>query len=255
MNNKFISIAITVLLMLAEGTTAQTRVIAHRGYWTPAGSAQNSITSLYRASILGVYGSEFDVHITADGIVVVNHDRVFPDGTNIELVNYKELQKETLSNGEVIPTFRQYLREGKKIKGIQLICEIKAHINNEREDRCIDSVLHSVQQEGMEKQVEYISFSKNACQYLALHAPKGTKISYLDDDLTPAQCKDMGCTGIDFEENNFGQHPNYITEAHQLGMEVNVWTVDDLNQINNFIKAGADFLTTNEPAEALKLCK
>ena len=87
MNHKFLFIAITVLLMLAEGVTAQTRVIAHRGYWTPAGSAQNSITSLYRASILGVYGSEFDVHITADGIVVVNHDRVFPDGTNIELVN------------------------------------------------------------------------------------------------------------------------------------------------------------------------
>jgi glycerophosphoryl diester phosphodiesterase len=255
MNNKFVFIFIAVLLMLAGEATAQTRVIAHRGYWTPAGSAQNSMTSLYRASLLGVYGSEFDVHITADGIVVVNHDRILPDGKNIELVNYKQLQKETLSNGEVIPTFRQYLREGKKIKGIQLICEIKAHINNEREDRCIDSVLHSVQQEGMEKQVEYISFSKNACQYLALHAPKGTKISYLDDDLTPAQCKDMGCTGIDFEENNFGQHPNYITEAHQLGMEVNVWTVDDLNQINNFIKAGADFLTTNEPAEALKLCK
>jgi glycerophosphoryl diester phosphodiesterase len=126
-------------LMLAAGASAQTRVISHRGYWTPAGSAQNSITSLNGANRLGAYGSEFDVHITKDGVVMVNHDRVLPDGTNIELASYKKLRKETLSNGERLPTFRQYLQAGRKLNGTQLICEIKAHITNEAEDRCIDS--------------------------------------------------------------------------------------------------------------------
>ena len=242
-------------LMLAAGASAQTRVISHRGYWTPAGSAQNSITSLNGANRLGVYGSEFDVHITKDGVVMVNHDRVLPDGTNIELASYKKLKKETLSNGERLPTFRQYLQAGRKLNGTQLICEIKAHITNEAEDRCIDSVLSSVKQEGMERQVEYISFSKNACQYLAQHTSAGTKISYLDGDLTPAQCKAMGCTGIDFNEMVYAGHPDYISGAHQLGMTVNVWTVDDLNQMEEFIRAGADFITTNKPVEALKLCK
>jgi glycerophosphoryl diester phosphodiesterase len=246
---------LTVMAMMAMTVCAQTKVIAHRGYWTPAGSAQNSITSLNGTNRLGAYGSEFDVHITTDGVVMVNHDRILPDGTNIELVNYQKLKKEILSNGEKLPTFKQYLRAGKKLNGTQLICEIKAHITNEGEDRCIDSVLNSVKQEEMEKRVEYISFSKNACQYLAQHAPVGTKISYLNNDLTPAQCKAMGCTGIDFNEATYGKYPNYISDAHKLGMDVNVWTVDDLNQMDKFIKAGVDFLTTNNPVEALKLSK
>lgn len=53
---------------------AQTKVIAHRGYWDCEGSAQNSITALNKAHEVGAYGSEFDVSITADGIPVVNHD-------------------------------------------------------------------------------------------------------------------------------------------------------------------------------------
>jgi glycerophosphoryl diester phosphodiesterase len=246
---------LTAMTTIVITVSAQTKVIAHRGYWTPAGSAQNSITSLIGSNRIRVYGSEFDVHITADGVVMVNHDRTLPDGTNIELSTYKIIKKETLSNGEKLSTFKQYLAAGKKLNGTQLICEIKAHITNESEDRCVDSVLSSVKQEGMEKQVEYISFSKNACQYLAQHAPKGTKISYLNNDLTPAQCKAMGCTGIDFNEAAYGKHPTYISDAHKLGMKVNVWTVDDLNQMASFIKAGADFLTTNKPVEALKLCK
>ncbi|MCH3995116.1 glycerophosphodiester phosphodiesterase [Prevotella cerevisiae] len=244
-----------VIIFMTLAASAQTKVIAHRGYWTPAGSSQNSITSLMGANRIGVYGSEFDVHITVDGVVMINHDRTLPDGINIEKTTFKKIKKETLSNGEKLPTFKQYLHAGKKLKGTQLICEIKAHITNEGEDRCIDSVLKDVKKENMENQVEYISFSKNACQYLAQHAPTGTKISYLSNDLSPDQCKALGCTGIDFDETTYAKHPTYISDAHKLNMEVNVWTVDDLNQINEFIKAGVDFITTNKPVEALKLCK
>ena len=44
-------------------------MIAHRGYWKTEGSAQNSISSLQNTHRIGVYGSEFDVHITRDGEV------------------------------------------------------------------------------------------------------------------------------------------------------------------------------------------
>ena len=37
--------------------TAQTKVIAHRGYWKCEGSAQNSIASLTKAAEAKVYGS------------------------------------------------------------------------------------------------------------------------------------------------------------------------------------------------------
>ena len=54
--------------------SAETKVIAHRGFWKTEGSAQNSITALKKAAEINVYGSEFDVLITSDGIPVVNHD-------------------------------------------------------------------------------------------------------------------------------------------------------------------------------------
>lgn len=52
---------------------SQTRIIAHRGFWNCDGSAQNSITALKKASQIPVYGSEFDVLMTSDGTLVVNH--------------------------------------------------------------------------------------------------------------------------------------------------------------------------------------
>lgn len=61
------------LLPLTAKNRAQ-QVIAHSGYWKTSGSAQNSLAALYNAHNIGVYGSEFDVHITRDGVVVFHDD-------------------------------------------------------------------------------------------------------------------------------------------------------------------------------------
>ena len=53
--------------LFALAGQAQTQVIAHRGFWKTEGSAQNSITALKKAAEAKVYGSEFDVQLTADG--------------------------------------------------------------------------------------------------------------------------------------------------------------------------------------------
>ena len=50
------------------------RLIAHRGLKTE-GSAQNSITGLQKAAEAGGM-VQFDVQLTVDGVVVVNHDDV-----------------------------------------------------------------------------------------------------------------------------------------------------------------------------------
>ena len=63
-----------VLVAAPVSAKRKTKVIAHRGYWKTEGSAQNSIRSLERANEIKVYGSEFDVHLTADNVPVVFHD-------------------------------------------------------------------------------------------------------------------------------------------------------------------------------------
>ena len=67
----------SALLFSAYNVSAQTQVIAHRGFWKTEGSAQNSIAALIKADSIGCYGSEFDVWLAADDQLVVNHDPTF----------------------------------------------------------------------------------------------------------------------------------------------------------------------------------
>lgn len=76
MKNFFLMTMLLLMAMIIPSAAKDRakQVIAHRGYWKTEGSAQNSISSLKNTYRIGVYGSEFDVHITRDDEVVVFHD-------------------------------------------------------------------------------------------------------------------------------------------------------------------------------------
>ena len=237
-------------LLVGLTAVAQPKIVAHRGYWRTDGSAQNSITSLQKAAAVGCYGSEFDVWITADGVPVVFHDATI-DGIRIEDTTFATLMNHRLQNGEFIPTLQQYLTEGSKIEGCQLILEIKPHRNEVRDKRIADICVELVRTLGLEKKTEYISFSKVVCQRLHEITPD-SKVAYLNGELAPAQIKEMGLTGIDYNEKVFVKHPEWLQEAKQLGVEVNVWTVDGEENLRHHVNLeGVDLITTNDP-EILK---
>lgn len=242
-------LSVMVLPLLAQNRAKQ--VIAHRGYWKTEGSAQNSLSSLRNAKKLGIYGSEFDVHITRDGKAVVFHDNSV-DGIRIEDANYADISDKLLANGEHIPLLEDYLAEAKKLSKMKLILEIKSHKQKQDEVRCVDEVLRLVKKAGLKSRTEYIAFSRNVCDYLVAHAPKA-KVSYLKGDLTPQQVKQAGYSGIDYQDKVFRAHPTWIAEAKQLGLITNVWTVDKPNEIKQFFDAGVGYVTTNEPAIAKDL--
>ena len=166
-----------VLFLCASSVYSQTKVIAHRGYWDCEGSAQNSVTALNKAHEVGAYGSEFDVSITADGIPVVNHDDSI-QGFCIETSFYEQLKDLKLKNGETLPTLEEYLIQGKKNQGTQLILEIKPHKRVVNEDKAVATILYLVQKYQMEDQVEYISFSMNICKELIRRAPSAQVSSW-----------------------------------------------------------------------------
>ena len=237
-------------LLVGLTAVAQPKIVAHRGYWRTDGSAQNSITSLQKAAAVGCYGSEFDVWLTADGVPVVFHDATI-DGIRIEDTTFATLMNHRLQNGEFIPTLQQYLSEGAKIEGCQLILEIKPHRNEVRDKRIADVCVELVRTLGLEKKTEYISFSKVVCQRLHEITPD-SKVAYLNGELSPAQIKEMGLTGIDYNEKVFVKHPEWLQEAKQLGVEVNVWTVDGEENLRHHVNLeGVDLITTNDP-EILK---
>lgn len=241
------------MMLLASSALAQVKVIAHRGYWNSLGAAQNSIVAMQNAKKADVWGSEFDVHITTDGIVVVNHDDDI-HGIIIEEAKYADIKNLKLANGEPIATLKSYLEAGKKLAPMQLILEIKAHQTPEREDRCVKACLDLVKAAGMEKQVDYISFSMHACEELVKLNPQA-RVYYLGSDVAPEVIKQKGFAGIDYYGGALLKNPNWIKESHDMGMKVNVWTIDQMKEIQKCVDSGVDFITTNKPEEAKKIAE
>lgn len=231
----------------------QTRVIAHRGYWKDAAGAQNSLASLREAAREGVYGSEFDVQLTKDSVAVVNHDDDIA-GQVISETAYPQLQELRLKNGEVLPTLDAYLAAGKEQPGVQLILEIKPHKTEQEENTLVRLVTERVKALQMEQQVEYISFSLNVCRQLAARTPSSS-ISYLRSDLAPEELKAMGINGIDYHYKALLQKPEWIAEAHRLGMTVNAWTVNEQEIVRQLKEQKVDFVTTDYPVEASEWVK
>ena len=243
-------ISAIALLACIVGMQAQTQVIAHRGFWKTEGSAQNSIAALEKAAEEKLYGSEFDVQVTLDGKLIVNHDAKF-QGFVIAETPYKQLKKIRLNNGEKLPNLKKYLKKGKKLD-IQLILEIKSHKSKEVEDKMAADIVKMVKKMGLEKQVEYIAFSLNVCEQLAKLTPE-SEIAYLNGDIVPAELKKKGINGIDYHYNVIEKHPEWIKEAHDLGMKVNVWTVNKEDMMKKLIDRKVDYITTDQPLEAKKL--
>ncbi|MDD7251132.1 MAG: glycerophosphodiester phosphodiesterase family protein [Prevotellaceae bacterium] len=251
---KLRSLLLATAMLMSVAAMADTEVIAHRGYWKTAGSAQNSLTSLRKANQIGCYGSECDVWISTDGTIFVNHDRKFK-GVEIQKSTAKECKAVILDNGEHMPTLKQYLKVAKKQPG-QLIIEIKTHKDPARLTACIDGTLKLVKKAKMEQKVTYIAFSYDATLQLIKKAPKGTEVYYLNGDKSPQELKAIGCAGPDYEQKVFMQkHPEWFDEFHKLGMKINVWTVDDPQVIEYYVKRGADYITTNVPELVQKTIK
>lgn len=226
--------------------TPRTQTIAHRGDWKPEGSAQNSRASLQRALDLGIFGSEIDIWLTRDGHIMVNHDRTF-QGITPEDTTYAACKKIRLKNGERMPQLKDLLKILKKSKSpTRLVVEVKSHSLPQRSRDCAAAAVAAIRKYGLEDRVLYISFSIEACETLHQLAPKAD-VAYLSGNRAPKELHAMGITGIDYHIKVFRQHPEWVSEAHALGMNVNVWTVDEAEDIRVMKQLGVDYITTNKP--------
>lgn len=252
-----IRIATTILSLIlclsARDAFAQPKVIAHRGFWKTAGSAQNSLAALAKADSIHCYGSEFDVWLSADGQPVVNHDKRFK-GRHMEKSTFNELTSLKLDNGEPLPSLRAYLEKAKEYPRLKLILELKKHGTPEKETQAVTQIVTMVNQAGLADRTEYISFSLHATKEFVRLAPD-TPVYYLNGDLPPKELKALGCAGLDYSWKDIRQHPEWIDEAHSLDLKVNVWTVNKEDDMKWLIKQGVDFITTNEPLLLQSLLK
>jgi glycerophosphoryl diester phosphodiesterase len=237
---------------MAQTTRCQT--IAHRGEWRSEGSAQNSRTSLQRAMDLNIFGSEIDIWLTRDDHIMVNHDDKY-QGASLQDASFAQCKRLRLGNGERMPQLKHLLRILKRSKSpTRLIVEVKPHRDPMRSRRCAAMAVNEIRRRGLEDRVMYISFSIEACLTIHAMAPEAD-VAYLEGDRTPASLHRMGINGIDYHFSKFQAHPEWVGEAHRLGMNVNVWTVDKPEDIRAMKALGVDYITTNEPSRCEELIR
>ena len=233
-------------------------ITAHRGFWNceEAGYMENTIASLAQAQDKGFWGSEFDIHITADDQILVNHDQTL-GGKDIHEMPLDSFLMMTLKNGEHPATLNDLLIISKNKPNTVLVCELKPHDNPEKEDLLVRKTIDLLNIYDLydPDRVIFITFSLDMAKKVAELCPEFTNqfLEGAERDLGPQEIHDMGINGIDYHFSKFQAHPEWVEQAHKLGMSVNVWTVDDEDVIREMIDLGVDCITTNEPLKVREI--
>lgn len=236
---------------LLKAEFIRNKVIAHRGAFKNTHVPENSLAALNHAVRLGCEGSEFDVQLSADSVIFVNHDDHI-QGLTLAKTASKQLAALQLSNGEALPTLEAYLKEGMKQYKTKLILEIKPSILGTAHSLVLtEKVVNLVASLKAEAWVDYISFDHQVCKALLKLAPYA-RVSYLKGDKAPETLAAEGMYGLDYHYSVLQKNPEWIAEAKAKNLTINVWTVNDEAMMDWLLKENADFITTNEPELLLK---
>lgn len=213
--------------------------IGHRGakFYEP----ENTLRSFKKALELGVDAVELDVRRTKDGEVVVIHDPKVDRTTNgkglVSEFTLEEIKKLVTEKGEKIPTLGEALDFlGKRVK---VLIELK-------EAGIEEAVLNLVHEKGLRRNVIIISFLEDVLR----------RIRELDGDIETGliyvRHEDPVKVALELKANYI--LPLYrftssaeIGKAHENGLKVIVWTINDDKEISEYAKKSVDGITSDKP--------
>ena len=240
--------------LLSEAQKIITKVVAHRGAWKVDNLPQNSVASFNRAVELGCDGSEFDVYLTADSVLVLNHDHDL-QGLSVEKSTLAELQQKKLSNGETIALLEDVLKQLMKQTKTLAFLEIKpSAINSEHGFAAVDKILEMVERYNAKDMVIYISFDYSYLRRINEKEPTA-KTAFLGSTKAIDEIIADKQFGIDFNHKMFKNDKKIISIAKKNDININVWTVNKSKDLQYFINKKVDYITTDEPALLLEMLK
>jgi len=223
-----------------------TKFIAHRG--SSKEEKQNTIAAFQRASKSDVYGVETDVRITKDGVFVAFHDKSMARLSGryriIEKTDFKNVQKLKVFDRykrHKIPTLLEFLQNCES-SGKTAVIEIKSALTKEQTDNLIDVIAS----EGYLSKTVFISFNALVLLYIR------KRLSDVPIQLLSLKYKNLDLKflqefkfGIDIHHRQLTK--DRIDECHELGIEVNCWTVNNKRRAKLLQEWGANYITTDKP--------
>lgn len=234
-------------------------IIAHRGACKAA--PQNTMPAFKIARDMGADGFENDVHLTADGHIVICHDYAIDKTSNgsglileMTLAQLLEYDFGSYFSQEYAGTKIASLDEFFEVaKGLPVInVEIKPPLNKSYD--IVPAVINMAKEMGVFDDMIISSFDENVI----------TKVKEYDSECKTGFLYDINSTAIDtiikdpvaYAKNLAADaiHPvilltseELIYSAHENGLMVNPWTVNSSDAIKNLEKWGCDGLITDIP--------
>ena len=166
----------------------------------------------------------------------------------IASTTYAKMRQKTLHNGEPLPMLENYLKEGMAQDHTKLILEIQVAHTIQGTLKLTDAVLEMVKKLKAGPWVEYISFSYEALLRILQNDPvaKTAFLAEINDELPVETLHRDQIQQADYDFNIY-QTGDWFNRAHQLGMTINAWTVNDKKAMLSLLDNQIDFVTTNEP--------
>ena len=226
------------------------RVIGHRG--ASAYAPENTMPAFALAAAQGADMVELDVQRTSDGAIVVFHDETTERWggvqRRVDTCTLADMQALDIGGAQV-PTLAEVCAFARE-RGLQINVELKV-------DGIAEDVVKVIRQERASDLILCSSFSANALAEIATAAPSlpraylmGTQTYLVDVRLREswpfAALRAYDCAAW---------HPAYQTPLLQQvvplvqrnGINVNVWTVNDPEVMQQLVTLGVDGIITDTP--------
>lgn len=229
---------------------------AHRG--ASGHAPQNTLAAFRLAAEMGADGIELDVHLSADGEVVVIHDDTVDATTNghgrvsaMTLAELKALDAGSWFDprfaGERIPT----LQEVFDAVGHRLLINVEIKVEAGYHPPAQEAeTVRLIEDNDMVERVIVSSFSiasLRRVRRLNPHIALGLLYARVETPLFPALARLLG-TPFEALHPEFGLvTPRYMAGARRRGLPVNAWTVNEVEQMRRLIELGVDGIITNYP--------
>ncbi len=249
-------------------------VIAHQGgeeLWP-----SNTMYAFERAAALGVDVLEMDLHVTADGALVLMHDETVDrttDGTGrleqMTLAEVKALDAGyywTDDEGQTYPFRGQGITVATLEELFQAFPDMPMNIEIKLVENIpvVEPFCQMIRQYGKQDQILVASFHEDAmsefraaCPEVATSASQNEVINFFARHFVGlAASYSPPAQAVQVPEYRSGIHiltPRFVEDAHSRGMDVHVWTVNEAEDMQRMIDLGVDGIITDRPDILLEL--
>jgi glycerophosphoryl diester phosphodiesterase len=214
--------------------------IGHRG--AAGHDPENTLASIQKGIALGVDFVEIDLRRTADGVLVVLHDKTVNRTTNgkgrVDHLSLQEVKKFNAGNGEHIPTLKEVLKVAAGEAGLMLELKAKGMAQQTAE---------VVREAGFRDPVIYASFLHDELQHIRTVEPEAS-LMVLFGGLSRASVARAIKYGSSYVGLRHDKTTRVLVDSfHRAGLLVFVYTADAPSDIQRALSLDVDGVISNFP--------